>query len=228
MIDEAQIKEIIRRVTENVLGRMIAEGLYLPEQNGALVILPSFIPEPALLNSYLMTRFPTGVTCAMMESCAELDPSFDRILAAEKAQQQRLLSSLKFYQHVVLAMPSLQLLNRIANGEDSAFTEQIMLRAILQEKKVTVVLDYRPPKFRRGTFFESVVSSITTLKDMGVEIVSLVSTLKQTDSGCELVTEDEIMQAYLYGDRSIRCAKGAIVTPLAKDKANELGVVIEG
>ena len=50
MIDEAQTREIIRRVTEHVLERLMAEGLFLPDQSGALVIVPNFNPEPALLN----------------------------------------------------------------------------------------------------------------------------------------------------------------------------------
>ena len=228
MIDEAQTREIIRRVTERVLERLMAEGLFLPEQNGALVLVPNFIPEPALLSKYLKNRFSTGVTCAMLEPGSGLDPELHTVFATQRDEQQRILSMLKFYEHVVLTVPSLQLLARIANGEDSGFIEQLILRAILLEKKVTVVLDYHLPKFMRGTFFESVVSSITALKDMGVEIVTLVSTLRRADTGCELVTEDEIQQAYLYGDRFIRCAKGAIVTPLARDKANELGVTIEG
>jgi hypothetical protein len=228
MIDEAQTREIIRRVTECVLERLMAEGLFLPDQNGALVIVPNFNPEPALLNKYLKDRFPIGVTCALFEQIAALDPEFHTVYATQQDKQRGLLSMLKFYEHIVLTMPSLQLLNRIANGEDSGFTEQLVLRAILLEKKVTVVLDYQPPKFKRGTFFENIVSAITALKDMGVEIVSLAPTLKPADSICELVTEDKIQQVYLYGDRSIQCAKGAIVTPLAKDKANELGVTIEG
>lgn len=228
MIDEAQTREIIRRVTERVLERLMAEGLFLPHQTGALVLVQNFVPETALLNKYLKDRFPSGVTCAVPENFAGLDPEFHTICAAQRDEQQRLFSSLKFYEHIVLAMPSLQLLNRIANGEDSGFLEQLVLRAILLEKNVTVVLDYQPPKFKRGTFFESVVNSITALRDMNVEIVSLVPTLRQADPGCELVTEDKILQAYLYGDRSVQCARGAIVTPLAKDKANELGVTIEG
>lgn len=228
MIDEAQLREIIRRVTGHVLERLMAEGLFLPDQNGALVVVPNYNPESGLLNKYLKKRFASGVTCALLERSAGLDPEFHTVYAAQRDEQQRLLSMLKFYEHVVLAMPSLQLLHRIANGEDSGFTEQLVLRAILLEKKVTVVLDYQPPKFKRGTFFESVVSAISALKDMGVEIVSLVPTLRPADPDCELVTEDKILQAYLYGDRSIQCAKGAIVTPLAKDKANELGVTIEG
>ena len=227
MVDEAQIRQIVRRITERVLERLMAQGLFLPEQNGALVVIPNFLPEPALLNAYLKEQFPNGVACAVLESSASLDPSFERIDATTREAQQPLLASLKFYNRVVLAMPTLQLLGRIANGEDAGFAEQLMLRAILLEKKVTVVLDYTPPKFKRGTFFESLVGSITALQDMGVEIVSLTPKLKPADSGCELVTEDEVMQAFAYGDRSIHCAKGAIVTPLARDKANELGVTIE-
>jgi len=227
-VDESQIREIVRQVTERVLGRLMAEGHILPEQKGALVVIPNFIPEVALLNRFLKENFPNGVICALFEPCPGLDPAFSRIDAADKAQQQRLLASLKFYEQVVLAMPSLQLLGRIARGEDAGSAEQLVLRSILLNQKVSLVLDYTPPKFRRGTFFESVVGSVTALRDMGVEIVSLAPRLKPAQAGLELVTEREVLEAYQYGGRSVPCAKGALVTPLARDKANELGVTIEG
>jgi len=227
-VDEAQIRQIVRSITERVLERLMAEGLFLPEQNGALVVIPNFLPEPALLSAYLKSAFPNGVACAVLEPTLALDPSFERIDAHTREAQQHVLSSLKFYERVVLAMPTLQLLGRIANGEDAGFAEQLLLRAILLEKKVSVVLDYTPPKFKRGTFFEGLVGSITALQDMGVEMVSLTPKLKPAEVGFELVTEQEVLEAYQYGDRIVRCAKGAVITPLAKDKANELGVSIEG
>jgi hypothetical protein len=102
-----------------------------------------------------------------------------------------------------------------------------MLRAILLGKKVTVVLDYMPPQFKRGTFFENLLSAIGALKDMGVEIVSLVPSLKKPVTEYSLVTENEVISAHEGGECTVRCAKGAIVTPLARDKAKELGITIE-
>lgn len=226
-MDEAKLKDIIRRVTERVLERLMAEGILLPEQNGALVVVPSFVPEAALLNEYLKQRYSSGVTCALFDPSAAMDPSFYCVDASECDQQRRLLSALKFYEHVLLAMPSLQMLGRIARGEDAGVCEQLILRSILLGKKVSVLLDYSPPKFKRGTFFENVVGSVSALQDMGVEIVSIVPQLKPAVTGYELVTENEVLEAFQYGDRLVRCAKGAVVTPLARDKANELGVMIE-
>ena len=225
-MDEAQIRQIVRSITERVLERLMAEGLFLPEQNGALVVIPNFLPESALLFAYLKQQFPNGVACAVLEPSVQLDSSFERIDATTREAQQHVLSSLKFYDRVVLAMPTLQLLGRISSGEDAGFAEQLILRAILLEKKVSVVLDYTPPKFKRGTFFEGLVGSITALQDMGVEVVSLTPQLKPAETGFELVTEQEVLAAYQYGDRFVKCAKGAVITPLAKDKANELGVTI--
>jgi hypothetical protein len=227
MVDEAQIRQIVRKITERVLERLMAQGLFLPEQNGALVVIPNFLPESALLFAYLKQQFPNGVACAVLEPSVQLDSAFERIDATTREAQQHVLSSLKFYHRVVLAMPTLQLLGRISNGEDAGFAEQLMLRAILLEKKVSVVLDYTPPKFKRGTFFEGLVGSITALQDMGVEMVSLTPQLKPAETGFELVTEQEVLAAYQYGDRFVKCAKGALVTPLARDKANELGVSIQ-
>ena len=210
------------------MSRLMAEGLFQLEQDGALVVVPNFIPESALLGEYLKQNVSCGVTYALLEPSAGLDLAGEAIDATKREQQQSLLASLKFYDRVVLAMPTLQMLGRIANGEDTGFAEQLILRAILLDKKVTVLLDYVPPKFRRGTFFEGVVGSVTALKDMGVEVVSLTQKLKPAETGFALVTEQEVLDAYQFRDRTVKCAKGALITPLARDKANELGVTIEG
>ena len=228
MLSEAQIRLIVRQVTERVLSRLMAEGLFQLEQDGALVVVPNFIPESALLGEYLKQNVSCGVTYALLEPSAGLDLAGEAIDATKREQQQSLLASLKFYDRVMLAMPTLQMLGRIANGEDTGFAEQLILRAILLDKKVTVLLDYTPPKFRRGTFFEGVVGSVTALKDMGVEVVSLTQQLKPAQTGFALVTEQEVLDAYQFRDRTVKCAKGAVITPLARDKANELGVTIEG
>ena len=67
-MDEAQIRQIVRRITERVLERLMAQGLFLPEQNGALVVVPNVLPEPALLNAYLKQQFPNGAACAVLDA----------------------------------------------------------------------------------------------------------------------------------------------------------------
>ena len=42
-----------------------------------------------------------------------------------------------------------------------------------------------------------------------------------------LVTENEVKAAYDDGSMRVLCEKDAIITPLARDKANELGVSID-
>ena len=226
-MEEAQLRYIIRRITEQVIDRLIAEGKYLPESNGVLTLVPNYETEAASLNIYLKDNYPSRVTCALFEEINSLDKTFEILSAVKKEQQQQLLSSLKFYKDVVLAMPALGLLKRIAEGDDTGLVEQIILRAILLGKKVTVVLDYIPPKFKRGTFFENILNAISALKDMGVEIVSLQPSLKNPLKEYCLVTEAEVISAHQSGEFTVRCAKGAIVTPLANDKAKEFGITIE-
>lgn len=42
--------------------------------------------------------------------------------------------------------------------------------------------------------------------------------------GNELVVERDVEDLYASGVREVQCMKGCIVTPLAKDKARELGI----
>lgn len=225
-MEETQLKNIVRRITQQVIERLIAEGKFIPEQYGVLAIVPNFIPEPASLTKYLRETYQSCITCALFED-VKLDKAFETVSVSDKEQQQLLLSSLKYYNNIVLAMPAVGLLKKIAQGDDTGFVEQLVLRSILLGKSVTVILDYIPPKFKRGTFFESIIDAIDALKDMGAEIVSLQAPVKRPRREYSFVTETEVITAHENGEPAVICTSGAIVTPLAIDKAKELDVTIE-
>jgi hypothetical protein len=136
------------------------------------------------------------------------------------------MASLSKYSDIVLATPPIGLLKKIASADDSGFVEQLVMRAILWEKKVSCVLDYMTPKFKRSTVFEVVCDALDALKEMGVEVVSVAAgTQKETDV-LALVTEADVLETYKNTGSSIRILPGAVVTPLARDKAKELHISI--
>ncbi len=220
--DERELKETIGRIAEQVLHRMLG-----PEKTeaGALVLAPTFVPDAGPMKEYLKEKYKDNVTIAG-EGAAVLGGEFKTISIETQQERQRLMGSLKNYKDIVLATPPLWMLKNIAAGDDRGFLEQAVMRSLLWEKKVSVVLDFGKPKFRRGTFFENLSDALSAIEEMGAGVVSLKLSVGKPEGELPLVTEAEVTDAHKQGKERIRCTAGAIVTPLARDMAKELGVEI--
>jgi hypothetical protein len=156
-----------------------------------------------------------------------LGEGFKRLDADSQQNQQRLMEALKNFKDIILVTPPLWMLKNIASGDDRGFFEQLFLRALLWEKNVSVALDFGKPKFRRGTFFQELNDALGALEEMGAAVVSLELSVGKPEGELPLVTQAEVADAKKRGKDRIRCAPGAIVTPLARDAAKELGVTID-
>jgi hypothetical protein len=146
--DERDIKILIRRITEQVIRRLLE-----PEKAeiGALVLAPSVVLDAAPLKEYLIAKYGSEATCAG-EGAATFGNAFATVDTATQPERQRFMESLKSYADVVLVSPPLWMLKKIAEGDDSGFFEQAFLRALLWNKNVSVMLDFEKPSFGRGTF----------------------------------------------------------------------------
>lgn len=220
--DDRELRVLIRRVADQVIRRLLE-----PEKAvaGALVLVPSYVPDAKPLKEYLLQRYTDGVTAAG-EGAAALEGFKTQAIEAQH-DKQLLMSSLKGYADVLLIDPPLWMLKNIAAGDDRGICEQAFMRALLWKKNVSVVLDFERPKFSRGTFFEGINDALKAIEDMGANIVSLKLSAGKPEGRLELVTEAEIEDALRQGRERVVCAPGAIVTPLARDAAKELGIVIE-
>jgi hypothetical protein len=62
---------------------------------------------------------------------------------------------------------------------------------------------------------------------MGANVVTLKLSVGKPEGQLTLVSEAEIVDAHREGRICVRCAPNAIVTPLARDTAKEIGVSID-
>ena len=220
-IDDKQLKSLIHRVAEQAI-RSILE----PEktERGALAIIPSFVPDPEPVKAYLKKEYPDVTLTG--EGAQDLGGEFGVAGAVTLQEKRQLVTSLKRYADILLIDPPLWMLKNIACGDDRGFYEQAFMRALLWNKNVTVVLDFERPGFKRGTFFEGINDALSVIEGMGVGTVSLKLSAAKMDGRLALVTEAEVADAHKQGKERVSCAVGAIVTPLARDRAKELGIEI--
>jgi len=220
--DERELKSLIRRITEDVLRRLLE-----PEtvEQGTLVLVPSYVTDKDPLMAYLKENHH-GVTCAGKGASA-LREVFTAVSIDTDQDKQQLMASLKQYADIILYAPPLWMLRNIAAGDDRGFMEQVFMRALLWEKKTKLLLDYEKPRFRRGTFYEGIADALGIIEEMGAEVRSLPLSVGKPEGHLPLVTETEVTDAHREGRERIKCAEGAIVTPLAWDAARELGISID-
>lgn len=227
-MDEQELKNLISRITEQVIARLTESGNIIDtNQKNILVIVPAYVPDMAALTAHLKQAYGDGFECVLFEDMDAFCPDIKMKYIKTQSDRQQMMDKLKHYADVVLAVPPLGMIKSIAEGDDSGFVEQVFLKAILWEKKVLMMLDFEKPKFKRGTFFEGLSDSLGAIEDMGVDIVSLKSSVKKVIDEQSLVSEADVIDAVKSGEMRVKCALGAIVTPLARDKAKELGVAID-
>jgi hypothetical protein len=224
-MDEQGLKNLISEITGQVIKRLNSSPSV--EEQGALVIVPAYVPDEAALKAYLKQTYGEKLTYWLLEGTEPIDADANTQIVRAEAGANRLLGALKYAADVILAVPPLRMIICIAHGDDAGVAEQAILKAVLWGKSVTVLLDFEKPRFRRGTFFETLSDALKAIEDMGVSVVSLpLSVRKKTDEKA-LVTEADIEDVVRNGDMRVRKAAGAIVTPLARDTAKELGVEID-
>lgn len=221
--DERELKSLIRRIAEDVIRRLLE-----PEkvERGALVLVPGYVTDKAPLITYLKETYGSEVTCAGVGASALGDTFVIRPIDTDH-DKQCLMESLKQYADIALVSPPLWMLRNIASGDDRGFAEQVFMRSLLWEKKTKIILDFEKPRFKRGTFFEGIADALGAIEGMGAQIVSLKLSVNKPEGQLPLVTETEVKEAFKAGRKRIRCAEGAIVTPLAWDAAKELGIAID-
>ena len=150
----------------------------------------------------------------------------EALLCAGKLEPGGLLERVKEARTVILVSPRLELLRRIASGDDGDPLSHLLVRAILWQKDVRVYLDYEPPRFRRNTFLADTAEAIDTLRQMAVTVCPYFAVAPQEPEGTDLVTEADVLDAAKTESKTIRCRSGAIITPAARDALAATDVIL--
>ncbi len=214
-MNESQIKQLIKRIVEEVLAKLSGFGGYK-----TLALVSDLSTHEREAQAYLADKSALAALFEQVRGFGDIESK--RVDSEE--DKRNLLIAMKNASEVVLVTPSLTRLCAVAKGEECCFAASVFEKAILCGKDTTVLLDFVTPKFKRGTLFEKAIDALDALADMGVKVVYLGEIKGE---GCALVTEIEVNEAARRGITRIKCAPGAIVTPLAKDEAKQTGIEID-
>lgn len=225
--NQIKFQDLISEITAQVVSRLdLQESIDGLAANDTLVLIPAYVPDVASLSLHLKTVFGC-VEYLVMENYDLFSNEFPRRSVASSEDRQQLMTLLNGYSNLVLALPPVALLKNITQGNDSGFVEQLVTRAILWGKKLSIIIDYPAIKSKRIGIFADVAAVIDELKAIGAEIVILGQREVNASELLALVTEEKVIEAHQNGKIRISCAPGVIITPLARDKAADLGICLE-
>lgn len=222
--DSPELQKLIREIVRRVLAQLPSAG---ESMGGETILLaPAWIPDPEPVRRYCSQQALTQIT-AIGEGAHALGDGVCLVSADTQQERADAMKLLAGARGIMLVNPTLGLMKAIARGNDEGYFEQLFLRALLWGKDAAVLLDYEKPKFRRGTFFQELNDALGAIEEMGAAVVPLGLSVKKAQERLMLVTEREVVDAYAAHQERVMCAAGAIVTPLARDKAKELGLYIQ-
>lgn len=227
-MEEFDLKDLVAKIAKEVMNRIEYADMEDENVEGTVAIFTTFVPSKKACAEALKENFGVGIDVALVGDTEFDMPGFFPSKIEDEDDMQELMEKLAGTENVVLVTPKLSLLYRLADGDDSGFVEQTVLRPLLWGRNVSILLDFKTPKFKRATFFAKVVDAIDILTNMGVRILSYnPASVKEEEARISLVTETQILDAAAAGKTSVLCERDAIITPLAKDKAAELGISID-
>jgi hypothetical protein len=220
-LDEKQHGLLIDRIVQEVLHRISAIEANDEDVSGTVVLMTSNVPSPGSAISTLKRNF--GEDMLFVNFGTKNPFALESVTDAGAEDENRIVEIVAKAANVALLAPKVGLLEKISGGRDEDFVPHLVIRSLLWGRKVSAVLDFDPPRFRRNTFYERLADIIASLEDMGVKIITY-KCAAQKENGLALVTEADVMDAWKNRQKEIRCAAGAIITPSARDKMQELGI----
>jgi hypothetical protein len=223
-LSEILRKEIIDRIVAEVIYRLKeAEPKEVIPEN-TVVLVTSFIPSFTKADRLIRERFGEDIT--YIDFCGYAFPSaLERVVSAEEKGTDAVLALVNGAANVALLTPRLKLIESIADGDDENFVGFLTIRSLLWGRRVSVVLDFEPPAFKRNTFFEKVADIVEVLEGIGIDVISYDCSYEPSEVR-SLITEADVVEEWKKGRGEVLSAAGGIITPSARDKARELGVKI--
>jgi len=227
-LSEKDMAFLVEKI-KNEVNKVVIEqkGVAKDKVFGTVVLIPAFVPSPSKAFEFIQQKLGEDAELVTFNGLELNLPNFNVKKISTNEEKSKLMERLVMAKTIVLLTPSVGMLKSIGQGNDEGFVEGAILRSILWGREVKVVLDFEPPKFRRGSFFENIVLSIDALTSMGIKVLMYKIAGESAEKKVSLITEVEVIDAYNAGRKTISSENDAIITPLARDKANELKINIE-
>ena len=223
---KAMVEAIARETIERLTGKQTTG-------HSCLVLVPAYVTYLSVVQPYIGNKAQNcDLTVVHSGQCSPtVFPAgtvyFD---TNDSAVKDTVAASLHSFDEIISLQPPLSLLEKVLSADDSDFHSFLLIQAALHRIPVSILAGFSHIEGKKGAFFEKVRTLIAGMTDMGFHInypETSMAPSETTQSDSTLITEEDIMIQYRNGSQIINADKRTIVTPLARDKIRELGIVLE-
>lgn len=240
--DLADLKTLIRNITSEVVGNMMRQpggaeelGELCTSQNKSmLVLVPEFAADLGEFMNYLGKSYPEHEFVLGAEGTVEVS-SLGKVCEAvdinEGPSRKKLYGMINRFDGVILISPGVMQLKAITEGDDSGFMERIMINQALHGRQAAVLLDYSVKDMASNSLTKRIKELVESVKNTGISVNIINEQIHQEkkssiEKGKRLITEKDIEDMFKKGTKTIQIGQDCIITPMARDKANELKIEV--
>lgn len=223
-----ELEALVRKVAGDVLSKVVIQPI--------LILVPLYVINLQKYLEHLDGKHPgNGMVLACMNNVKESIPGMKQVVnvvdISGGSSSQSILDGFDSYSAVYCISPGIKLMENITRYNDTGFIENLMIYSLIHGKPAGILTDYDAKNLPGGV--SKKVREITSLiTGMGITVENIRREKGEPPDqpvkgkGRELITEKDIDTMYKNGIKQILSANGCIITPLAKDRARELGVTI--
>lgn len=238
-MNEQEYRLLIKMITQEIVKRIKSQDILIEKrecQNSpffqTIILVPGPIPfyKKAIDNLYQ----EYGTEIGFLAADSRFVTGVKNVFHVDELPQNEMMSLCENAEQVVLLSPSLSMLSRIANDDDKGIMEYLFLHSFLWNKEVSIYLDFHPEKVHSITYNGQSKNLMSLFHSRKIPVYCYCNeqkaiSNKKTISVKEtsLITETDVLEFFQAGRRRFVCESNSIVTPLARDKANELGIILQ-
>lgn len=240
-----ELETLVKKVTCEVLNRIMMQpvneagriGNGFKSGHRLLVLVPRYAINLPEYLEYLSCKHPQSIL--MLGCMGGVSKSFREMKQVEKivdisdeGSLQGILDGFSTFEAVYCISPGIKLLENITQYNDTGFIENILVQSLLCQKPAGILMDYDAQRLSGG-ISKKVRELTSAITDMGITVEKVCKEENGSadqpvkGKGSELITEKDIDEMSKKGIKEISSSKGCIITPLARDRAKEVGINIK-
>lgn len=227
-MDKKDISELIRKITLEELEKNNISSELISNNKKALILIPRVIFSYKKFFAHIQDTYKEYkvdiVSCNVKERFGEYsDNNVNYIDILDVKQNSVLFDSIEEYGKIGMLISDLTVLDDILEIKDNMLS-QLVNFLIMQEMTIEAIWCYNKNSKR----MKEIRNSQKKLEVLGIQSTNInkPATVK-SEKQCKMITEKDVLEAHSQSKKTIVALDKQLVTPLAKDRARELKIMIE-
>lgn len=246
-MEQKEIETIIKKVSEKVIQtlekkeKINEEEIVFTKKEKVLLIIPQYAANKGRMIKNIEGWYKDKkiIFLGMKQKSFKIRNDIDLTDINDENVQSEILEELEKYKTIIYMNPSIKQLKAVVEMDDGDYSKNLILESLLHGKEVEIVIDEKIDKKPQNGVQKKYCELLETAKEMGIKIKKgnkedwkkngegSVDPLKKATYQKELILEKNIEEMKHKGESILIIDKQEIITPLAIDRARELGIEIK-